>query len=47
MVKALDKCSNDYQCVAKQMDQSEKSNILGFKRFNNHIAELEMTIKNY
>lgn len=47
MAKALAKCQNDYTCVRQVMENSPKDELMGFKSFVNHIADIEMPINNY
>lgn len=47
MVKALDKCANDTACAATEMAKSAVDNTIGFNKFTDRIADLDMTVKQY
>jgi ABC-type branched-subunit amino acid transport system substrate-binding protein len=47
MVKALDGCEEDLNCAIEEMDNSDEDVTIGFRRFSNRIAELDMEIKSY
>ncbi len=47
MVKALDKCNNDTTCAATEMAKSVSDSTIGFNKFIDRIADLDMTVKQY
>ncbi len=47
MAKSIDKCDDDIVCIRNEMDNMPSESIIGFKGFNNHIAELDVEIKEY
>lgn len=47
MVKALAECDNDSACVTAKMDNAAPDPTIGFVKFNDHIAEIKMDIKQY
>jgi len=47
MVKALNKCEKDLLCVKEALDSAERDSTIGFEKFVNRIADLEMSIKKY
>jgi len=47
MVKAINKCNNNMVCVRNEMNNMPSESAIGFKGFNNHIAELDIEIKGY
>lgn len=48
LVNALENCvDKDVECIAKKINDSQSDSTIGFKGFNNRIAELDMKIKNY
>ena len=46
-VKALDQCKKDLVCTKNKLDNAEADNTIGFIKFVNRIADLEMSIKQY
>ncbi len=47
MAQALRSCSGDLSCITNSIDHSPPDNTIGFTGFKNHIANLEMQLKNY
>ena len=47
MVKVLDLCDSNEDCISKEMAELTEDDTIGFKIFNGHIAELEMKLKQY
>ena len=47
MVKAIDKCSKEISCVDGEMSKSPEDKTIGFKEFNNRVADLSMVLKQY
>ncbi len=47
MVEALDQCKNDTVCASGKIAKSAPDNTIGFNKFVNQIADLNMVIKNY
>lgn len=42
--EAFEKCDGDLNCIKKEMDNAGPDDTIGFLRFNNRIAELDMKI---
>jgi len=47
MAKALDKCKKELVCVKTELDKSKADDTIGFKKFQDRIADLDMAIKQY
>lgn len=47
IVKALDSCKKDLACATDKISQSGKDNTIGFNGFVDHVADLDMTVKQY
>jgi len=47
LVKYLDECKKDIVCTKNKLDGAKSDNTIGFNKFVNRIADLEMSIKQY
>ncbi len=47
LVEALSKCGDDITCVSQSLDRSPADNAIGFIKYVNHIADLNMNIRKY
>jgi len=47
LVNSIETCGSDNDCFVKNMNKSPADPTIGFKGYNNQIADLEMSIKKY
>lgn len=47
MAKAISDCKKDKECIIKEMNKSPADNTIGFQRFSDNIASLDMEINSY
>jgi ABC-type branched-subunit amino acid transport system substrate-binding protein len=47
IVKSLDKCKKEIVCTRDEIVNSKSDNTIGFNKFTNRIADLDMAIKQY
>lgn len=42
--RAFGECGKDLDCVKQKMNEASEDNTIGFKQFDNHVAELKMSL---